>query len=256
MTLHCATSTLKAIVTEDFRAAAVFEKYSLDFCCNGGVTIDQACAARNVDAAAVFAELDNLVQCTRSPPTTGSREWNTEALIDHILAVHHAYVREAIPVLSLHTEKVARVHGERHPEVVLIAQHFATVAGELQHHMMKEERVLFPYIRRLAVARREGKRPETPHFGIRSQSHPDDGGGACCRRRHPLHRALPEQQLHGAGRWRAPRTRSRIRNSGSSRRICTATSISRTTFSSHPPSPWSNGFRVDRRSNTRVKEMS
>lgn len=161
-TLH--SNTLKAIVTEDFRAAMVFEKYSLDFCCNGGVTIDQACATRKVDPAVVLSELDRLLG---TPPPSGTRteEWETEALIDHILAVHHEYVRTAIPVLSLHTEKVARVHGERHPEVITIAQHFARVAGELQHHMMKEERILFPYIRALAVARREGTRPETPHFG-------------------------------------------------------------------------------------------
>jgi regulator of cell morphogenesis and NO signaling len=164
MTPSLHTSTLKSIVTEDFRAAAVFEKYSLDFCCKGGVTIDEACAARNVDASGVFADLDRLAGV---PISAAERfgEWNTEALIDHILAVHHAYVREAIPVLSVHMEKVARVHGERHPELVLIAQHFATVAGELQDHILKEERVLFPYIRSLAVARREGKRAEAPHFG-------------------------------------------------------------------------------------------
>jgi regulator of cell morphogenesis and NO signaling len=164
MTPTLRSNTLKAIVTEDFRAAMVFEKYSLDFCCNGGVTIDQACATRNVDPLAVLSELDHLLS---TPPSAGTRtdEWETEALIDHILAVHHEYVRTAIPVLSLHTEKVARVHGERHPEVITIAQHFARVAGELQQHMMKEERVLFPYIRALAVARREGIHPETPHFG-------------------------------------------------------------------------------------------
>jgi regulator of cell morphogenesis and NO signaling len=117
-----------------------------------------------VDASVVFADLGRL---SGAPLASGERasDWDTEALIDHILATHHAYVREAIPVLLAHTEKVARVHGERHPEVVVIAKHFATVAEELQQHMMKEERVLFPYIRSLAVARREGKRADTPHFG-------------------------------------------------------------------------------------------
>ena len=164
MTTALRSNTLKAIVTEDFRAATVFEKYSLDFCCNGGITIDQACATRKVDPATVLAELDRVLSAP-APSGKGAEEWETEALIDHILAVHHAYVRTAIPVLSLHTEKVARVHGERHPEVITIAQHFARVAGELEHHMKKEELVLFPYIRALAAARREGTRPETPHFG-------------------------------------------------------------------------------------------
>jgi regulator of cell morphogenesis and NO signaling len=164
MTPSLHTSTLKTIVTEDFRTAAVFEKYSLDFCCKGGVTIDEACAARNVDTTSVFADLDRL-SGESLPSGERFREWDTEALIDHILTVHHEYVRTAIPVLSLHTEKVARVHGERHPEVVTIARHFAAVAAELQSHMMKEERILFPYIRSLAVARRKGRHPEAPSFG-------------------------------------------------------------------------------------------
>ena len=53
-------TTLKSIVTEDFRAAAVFEKYSLDFCCGGGITVDQACVNKKVDPALVHAELAEL----------------------------------------------------------------------------------------------------------------------------------------------------------------------------------------------------
>jgi regulator of cell morphogenesis and NO signaling len=157
-------NTLKSIVTDDYRAAAVFEKYSLDFCCGGGISIDQACSQRNVDASLVYAALAELVQRPNGSSPHFS-EWPLDELIDYIVNVHHRYVREAIPVLSAHTQKVAKVHGERHPEVVTVAQHVDTVGRDMMAHMMKEEHVLFPYIKQLVKARRDGSTYQGSLFG-------------------------------------------------------------------------------------------
>ena len=138
-------TTIKSIVTNDYRAAAIFEKYSLDFCCKGGVTIDQACADRNVDPATVYAALEELEGESRGNEPHFD-QWPVDELIDYIMNVHHRFVREAIPVVHTHTQKVAQVHGDHHPEVVRIAGQFEAVAGDLMGHMMKEEQVLFPYI--------------------------------------------------------------------------------------------------------------
>jgi len=157
-------TTLKSIVTEDFRAAAVFEKYSLDFCCGGGITVDQACANKKVDPALVHAELAELKSKTNGS-TPHFSVWPLDELIDYIVNVHHRYVREAIPVLWAHTQKVASVHGGRHPEVIAIARHFEIVAGDMKQHMMKEEYVLFPYIKQLVNARRGSGEFRLPPFG-------------------------------------------------------------------------------------------
>lgn len=157
-------TTLKSIVSGDFRAAAVFEKYSLDFCCGGGITLDQACSEKKVDAALVYAELAELeIQSNAGTPHFSA--WPLDELIDYIVNVHHRYVREAIPVLLAHTRKVAAVHGGRHPEVVAVARHFEFVAQEMTAHMMKEEHVLFPYIRQLVKAKREDGVFQPPLFG-------------------------------------------------------------------------------------------
>ena len=146
--------TIKSIVTSDFRAAAIFEKYSLDFCCKGGVTIDQACSEKNIDAASVYADLAQLASASLEN-THHYSEWPVDELIDYIVNVHHKYVRESIPVISAHTQKVATVHGSNHPEVIEIAHRFESVAAELQSHMMKEEHMLFPYIKSLVRAKHE-----------------------------------------------------------------------------------------------------
>jgi regulator of cell morphogenesis and NO signaling len=156
------TLTIKEIVTHDFRTAAVFEKYSLDFCCGGGKTIDQACKEKEIDASRVFDEL--LGHAPSSVPSPFS-QMDMSDLISHIVGTHHAYVRGAIPALLTHTQKVATVHGGRHPEVIEIARRFKAVAGELQAHMMKEEQILFPYIRSLDQAEKQGTSPVRPPFG-------------------------------------------------------------------------------------------
>lgn len=157
-------TTIKSIVTSDFRAAAIFEKYSLDFCCKGGVTIDQACAEKHMDAAPLYTELSQLANA--SPGSTPHfSDWPMDELIDYIINVHHRYVREASPVIYAHTQKVGAVHGNNHPEVVAIASHIETVLADFENHMMKEEQILFPYIKALVQVKRGVGTLTPPPFG-------------------------------------------------------------------------------------------
>jgi regulator of cell morphogenesis and NO signaling len=47
------------------------------------------------------------------------------------------------------TEKVSRVHGDNEPRLLQVREAFVALKAELEPHMMKEERVLFPIIREL-----------------------------------------------------------------------------------------------------------
>src|SRR5512138_1039777 len=137
------------IVSHDFRAAAVFEQYGIDFCCGGRRSLAEACRAAGADPSAVAQGLDAL------PPVDTSdddvTQWSVERLIDHIVTTHHAYIRSAIPLIGRYLAKLVEVHGARHPELNRIAVSFDQMGNDLLQHMMKEERVLFPYIRELAT---------------------------------------------------------------------------------------------------------
>ncbi len=156
--------TIKDIVTQDFHAAAVFEKYSLDFCCRGGKSIDEACREKGITAEPVFAELENL-KSKAQESSTHFGEWDADFLIDYIVKNHHGYVAKMIPILYAHTQKVASVHGVNHPEVIEIASRFKAVAAEFQQHMHKEEHILFPFIKALAHAKANAERVSAPPFG-------------------------------------------------------------------------------------------
>ena len=157
-------TTIREIVASDYRTAAVFQRHGLDFCCQGGRTIQQSCRDAGTDQDALLRELDAVLET----PATGVPRfaaWDARTLISYIVGNHHAYVREALPVLRLHTEKVATVHGERHPELVHISKLFARVADEMDEHMMKEERVLFPFIGALEEAASQGRSVPHAPFG-------------------------------------------------------------------------------------------
>jgi regulator of cell morphogenesis and NO signaling len=156
-------STIGAIVAEDFRAAQVFHRHDIDFCCRGGRSLDQACQEQGLDPSSVLAEIAAMRASGVEPPDFGT--WDAPRLIAHIVGDHHAYVREALPSLIAHTSKIARVHGERHPELFEVVGLVEGVAAEMTTHMLKEEHILFPHIEALAMAIDQGCPPPPSPFG-------------------------------------------------------------------------------------------
>lgn len=152
------------LVAEDYRMAEVFKKFGIDFCCGGKRTVKEACERKGVDYATLRSELAQVggKECKTAE---NFNEWGLDLLAEYIVQKHHAYVKKNIPLLLEFSEKVATVHGNANPEVVQIASLFRQVADEMQMHMMKEERGLFPYIKDLVSAKNQGIRPARPHFG-------------------------------------------------------------------------------------------
>lgn len=146
---------IKDVVAEDFRAAAIFQKYGLDFCCGGAKPIGEAASAKGFDPADLLLQLNEIAATPGSGMPKFNR-WDAALLCDYIVENHHLYVREVIPSIGMHAEKVARVHGAHRPELVEVAAIFARVSADLAAHMQKEENVLFPYIRSLALERSRG----------------------------------------------------------------------------------------------------
>lgn len=157
-------TTLSEIVKNNLRAGAIFEKYNLDFCCKGNRTISEACKNTGIDTTQLISELAMLNQ----EPASGNlnyEEWNLEFMIDYILNTHHSYVRRMIPIISEHASRVVAAHGKNHPEVLEINKIFKVVYKELKTHMMKEEEILFPYVKYLNKIKQSGGSYESPYFG-------------------------------------------------------------------------------------------
>lgn len=139
-----------AVVSKDYRTARVFSAYGIDFCCKGGISVAEACERNAADAAALMADIEQLLAQQQSPDEQ-LLKLSMPELIDHILEQHHAYIRETGPVLEVYLLKIANVHGQRHPELINLYSLFRHSHHDLQQHLQKEEQILFPIIRRLAA---------------------------------------------------------------------------------------------------------
>lgn len=157
-------ATIGEMVVEDYRKAEVFRKFGLDYCCGGKKSLEDACQKKGIDPLAVQRELDQ-VGASGAGPEQDFDAWPLDTLAGHIVDRHHQYVAGALPMLYELTAKVARVHGERHPELIQIAWYFNAIAQELQLHMQKEEMVLFPVIRQMAAAQHNDAPMPKPAFG-------------------------------------------------------------------------------------------
>lgn len=141
--------TVSELVVADYRRAEVFKKFGVDFCCGGKRMIKEVCNKKSIDSLALFEELIKIDHTSSELQQQEFNNLSLDSLVDHIINVHHKYVRENIPLLKEFTTKVARVHGESFPETVQIAQLFSTVTTEMEQHMLKEEQILFPYIKQI-----------------------------------------------------------------------------------------------------------
>jgi regulator of cell morphogenesis and NO signaling len=141
------STTLGEIVAANPLTARVFELLGLDYCCGGAKPLADACAAKGLETASVVAQVE-AVLAEPSPERDWTNATMTE-LADHIEETHHAYLRRELPRQTGLINKVVRAHGERHPELGELATVFAGFCAELSSHMMKEEQVLFPWLRRL-----------------------------------------------------------------------------------------------------------
>ncbi len=145
--INNAQQTLASIVVNDHRAASVLEKYQLDFCCKGKRTLAEACVEKGISFEEIIKDLESIKE-TGNSSQMPFVDMTAEQLIGHIVTHHHFYVKQIMPQLSAHLEKVAMKHGDRFPEMVEVFRQFAAIRKEMTLHMQKEEVILFPAIKK------------------------------------------------------------------------------------------------------------
>lgn len=194
-----AEQSVASVVEQVPQAAAVFERLGIDFCCGGKAPIAQACARRGLETDVVLAELEQAAQGRGG--FDASRASSLEVL-DRILNVHHVFVKAELPRLTALMEKVNRVHGGAHPDTIPeMARLWQRLAMELDMHLRKEEEILFPALRELAL----GRKPQL-HCGVEApmrvmELEHDEAGMLLTRLRALAHDyAVPSE---ACGSWRA-----------------------------------------------------
>ena len=155
-------TTVSELVLEMPAATRVFEKMGIDYCCGGQSSVADACANAGVE----FRDLQIELTLARVQPTEPNFQTTTlENLINHIVIKHHSFTRREIARLNALSDKVCMAHGENHPELLEIYVLFRELGADLETHMTKEERVLFPYVIRMEAAAKQQVPLFRPPFG-------------------------------------------------------------------------------------------
>ncbi|MBM3213437.1 iron-sulfur cluster repair di-iron protein [Candidatus Poribacteria bacterium] len=177
-------ATVGAFVTERPGRSRVFEEFGIDYCCGGKTSLSAACEQAGIEVDQVLAAI------TDADASTGPDDidWSQRSALDlvgNIVETHHAYLVAELPRLEGLTRKIARVHGDNHPELRTVADVYAALQEELRSHMMKEEQILFPMVEELTSAQ------VRPRFHCGSVNNPmgvmeiehDNAGGALVKLR-------------------------------------------------------------------------
>lgn len=180
--------TVGEIVAERPSQARVFQAFGIDFCCQGGRTLREACKIKNIAPESVIEQLEAGMQ-DKGEPEENPALLPSDELADYIVATHHQYLRSEMPRIHAMAERVAKVHGGHTPSLVEVHEIFCAMEDELNSHMMKEEQILFPAVKAL-TAGGAGVMPLDGPVACMLLEH-DDAGGALARMRELTHGFTP-----------------------------------------------------------------
>ena len=156
--------TIGEIVAKDYRKAQVFKNLGIDFCCGGKKTIAEVCEKKGIDPQEVERRLSSI-KGGNTNSETDFQKWDIGFLTDYIINTHHQYVKDNTAFILEIAQKVARVHGGGHPELIQVAELFSRAANDLTLHLVKEEKILFPFIKDLAHTYKTGGKVPAAGFG-------------------------------------------------------------------------------------------
>ena len=149
--------TVSEIVRSDYRAADVFKKHGINYCCSGQVMLQEACEVRQISYDQVVEELDVATRSMRLPNSLQFSEWKMDFLADYITNVHHAYLYKMLPDLSNRVTSFIEGHKKKFPELEEMQSIFNDLSRILLMHMPLEDEIIFPYIKQIEATYRRNE---------------------------------------------------------------------------------------------------
>ncbi len=188
-----ASTIVKDVVVNHPETRQVLESLGIDYCCGGGSSLGDAAAAAGLDLATVISAVEQAVADAALPERAAELSWadaTLTELVDHIENTHHVYMKESLPRLGDLFAKVLKAHGPKHGDMLRPLQTtFSGLRNEIEMHLMKEEQVLFPYIREMEATLKQTGQVPPMHCGTvqnpiqQMEAEHEDAGEALARMR-------------------------------------------------------------------------
>lgn len=142
---HLENRTVGDLVMEDLALGKVFNSYGIDFCCQGNITLEEACRRQKLDINEVMAAI------TKKPAENKFwqphfEDWSVALLITYILENHHSWERRIMADIGNLVVKVADHHGGAFPTLKNLKDIVGHLKYAIESHFAEEEEMLFPLI--------------------------------------------------------------------------------------------------------------
>jgi regulator of cell morphogenesis and NO signaling len=177
--------TVGELVAERPGRSRVFQAHGIDFCCQSGRALREACEHKGVACESVVEQLE-ADAFEKTAPARNPAELPPHELTDYIVRTHHTFLRAELPRLHAMSARVARVHGGHTISLIELLEVFQGLYDELASHM-KEEQVLFSVV--AAMSRVEVSPVDGP-IACMVHEH-EDAGAALSRLRELSHEFNP-----------------------------------------------------------------
>ncbi|MBD0776914.1 DUF542 domain-containing protein [Maribacter sp. ANRC-HE7] len=137
-------NTVAEVVSKKLGSDYIFNKYSIDFCCGGGLTLEAACKEKGITFETLRQEIESLNSKIIGTSSLNDRDLGSLMLMvktEYHPTIDHGF-KEILPLAS----KVADVHGAVHSEVVDIKELLQAVGIYLDRTFESTINDLFPAI--------------------------------------------------------------------------------------------------------------
>lgn len=146
------TTTLAELVTRYPECGRVLKEMKLDFCCQGEMSLSEACRKKSLDVDKVSDRIGQEIESRQGQLNQPNLErFATADLITYVVDTHHGYLRRVLPYLSALSQKVAAVHGQNESRLVALSTCFQELRETIEPHLDEEEQFLFPLLEQAEV---------------------------------------------------------------------------------------------------------
>jgi regulator of cell morphogenesis and NO signaling len=136
----------------------MFEKYNFNYYQNGSQKFKDACEEKGLIFSEIDAELNQLQKLSKTNTMLTLEDMSVDRLIDFINGQHHSNEAE---VLDFIEESIKKLITNPNCDKALISilqkldEKFNNFKDKLTKHCEKEDKILFPYMRKLCELRRD-----------------------------------------------------------------------------------------------------
>lgn len=145
---------LTEILSKDISTSKVFYSNGIQFYCNPNQTLFEAVSEKNLSLDEISSQLELIFQNYVEENDLTKKD--LVSLSRYITDKHHTYVRKALPEINQ-----LKVHIKSPNLNMLLDQ----LTKEMETHIQKEERVVFPLIKYLFDTERFNEKPKSRNYG-------------------------------------------------------------------------------------------